>query len=511
MNKRILTILMASVLCLSFSGCSRSQSVSESESNIVLPEPSVEAQNMILGEQIASKPEVVTLYYVSGDGTSFSTINRTLIISPDENLCEEAVDALLYNTASPDRMSFLPPEMEVLDIDFSCGIATVSLSLDAHNIQNEQEYLMLLASISNTLLSIDGVRGVNLMIDNRCESISSLPIGTLTRPLEGITPAYAQYSAERDYFLESETGTITRIATLYFPTEIGEWFIPELREITFDSRDYASALIRALRVGPTEFSCAISAIPESADLLVDNPTITISASGERVIDLNFSGALRNYLAFSGIDEWELLGSVTLTLCSFVPELDAVRISIDGTPIERCTIGETERIFDEGLIHRSDFETIIGSTVTLHIPQSDGTLEAVERAVSMARTQSPLSLLYLLFDDILALENSAEVFPSDVYYDDILGIALEDGVATVNFSGNFYRQCQSLSEEGERGVIYAIVNTLCELDNITGVRFFIEGYSTETLSGSIYLRSVLMPNPGAVHAEPTPEPVLTETP
>lgn len=504
-------MVLAAVLCLTMSGCSTHPSASESESDIVLPEPSVGAQNMILGEQIASKPEVVTLYYVSGDSTSFSTINRTLIISPEESLCEETIDALLYNTASPDRMSFLPPEMEVLDVDFSCGIATINLSLDAHNIQSEQEYLMLLSTLSNTLLSLDGVRGVNLMIGDRCESISSLPVGALTRPLEGITPTYAQYSAERDYFLESETGTISRTAALYFPTGIGDWFVPELREIAFDSRDYASALIRALREGPSESSCAISAIPESADLLLDNPSVSVNASGERMIELNFSGALRNYLAFSGIDEWELIGSVTLTLCSFIPHLDAVRICIDNTPLTRCTIGETERVFEDGLIHRSDFDAFIGDVVTLYIPQTDGSLKAVERAVSMDSAQSPLSLLYALFDDILALENSEEFFPSDVYYEDILGVSLEDGVASVNLSANFYRQCQSLNEGGERSLIYAIVNTLCELDDVTGVRFYIEGYSAETLSGSIYLRDVLMPNPGAVRAESTQEPALTETP
>jgi len=503
MNKQHLAVLLITSLWLTMCGCSNRQSATDTESAIVLPEPSVPAPNMILGEQITSRPEVVTLYYVSGDGTSFSTINRTLFISSDESLYAEAVNALLFNVASPDKMSFLPPEMKVLDVDFSCGIVTVSLSLDAHGIQSEQEYLMLLSTLSNTLLSIEGVRGINLMIGDHCESISSLPVGTLTRISEGITPTYAQYSAERDYFLESETGTITRTATLYFPTEVGEWFVPELREITFDSRDYASALIRALRTGPQESACAITAIPEGADLLLDNPTITVNASGKRVVELNFSGALRNYLAFSNIDEWELAGSVALTLGSFIPELDAVRICIDGTPITGCTISDVALEFGDGLIRRSDFEAFIGGTVRLYLPQADGSLNAVERAVSMARAQSPLSLLYALFDSILANGN-AGIFPSDVYYDDILGVALNDGIASVNLSANFYRQCQDLDEKGESAVTYSIVNTLCELDSVTGVRFYIEGMSAETLAGDIYLRSILLPNPGAVCGEIAPE-------
>lgn len=511
MNKRMLSTLLSAALCLSLTGCSYRQSASETQTDIVLPEPSAQVQNMILGEQIAARPESVALHYVSGDGSSFSTITRTLVVSPGESLHEEAVDALLYNAASPDRMSFIPQEMQVIDTDYTCGVVTIDLSMDAHNIQSEQEYLMLLASISNTLLSMDNVRGVNVLVGNRSESIASLPVGTLTEALSGITPSYAQYSAERDYFLEAETGTIVRTATLYFPTSIGEWFIPELREITFDSSDYASALIRALRTGPTENACAISAIPESTDLLVDNPTMTVTALGERVMELNFSSTLRSYLAFSGIDEWELVGSIALTLCSFIPELDAVRICIDNEVITGCTIGETEKTFSDGLIHRSDFDAFIGSAVTLYLPQQNGSLEAAERAVSMVCAQSPLSLLYALFDDVLARDDSAGVFPSGVYYDDLLGLSLEDGVASVNLSANFYRQCQALDAAGESSVVYAIVNTLCELNEVSGVRFYVEGLAAETLAGNIYLESVLLPNPGAVRAESAEEPTAIQTP
>lgn len=511
MTKRILAGLLSAALVLSLCGCSGMPYAAESEPEIVLPEPAPEVQNMISGEMIASRPQSVALHYVSGDGSSFSTITRSLAVSAGESVYEEAVDALLYNAASPDRMSFIPPEMQVIDTDYACGIVSIDLSLDADNIQSKQEYLMLLASISNTLLSMDGVRGVNVLTDGRSESIASLPIGAQTAPLSGITPTYAQFSAERDYFLESETGTITRNAILYFPTEVGEWFVPELREITFDSSDYASALIRALRNGPSERSCAITAIPESADLLVDNPSMTVTSSGERVLELNFSPTLRSYLAFSAIDEWELIGSIALTLCSFIPRLDAVRICIDNEPITECTIGEENHYYADGLVRREDFSSFIGSAVTLYLPSADGALDAVERAVSMVRQQSPLSLLYALFDDILVRENGEEVFPSDVYYDDILGVSLENGVASVNLSANFYRQSQMLSDAGERGVVYAIVNTLCELDGVSGVRFYIEGVSAETLAGNIYLKSVLLPNPGIVREEPTVWPEATQTP
>ena len=76
----------------------------------------------------------------------------------------------------------------------------------------------------------------------------------------------------------------------------------------------------------------------------------------------------------------------------------------------------------------------------------------------------------------------------------------DGVATVNLSARFYSACQELDEARERTAVYAIVNTLCGLAGVDGVRFLIEGEGVETLSEYIYMRTVLLPNFGAVVAD-----------
>ena len=47
------------------------------------------------------------------------------------------------------------------------------------------------------------------------------------------------------------------------------------------------------------------------------------------------------------------------------------------------------------------------------------------------------------------------------------------------------------------LLYSMVDTLCEMDDINAVRFYVEGLSAETLAGGIYLKSPLMPNPGIV--------------
>lgn len=489
---------LTAALSLGLSGCaSLPYNVSEPAQEETLPEPDAQTDRMILGEQIYSEPKNILLYYVSGDETSFSSITRSITVSSGETFCEEAVNALINSAMLPDQASFIPIETSLLDVEFAGGIATVRLSLDVDEAQSEQEKLMLLASISNTLLSLESVRGVSLLVGSRQEPIADLPSGVLTQSISGITTAYAQYSAERDYFLESGTGTIERYAALYFPSTDGKYLVPELRKIEFDTSDYASVLIRALRAGPSELECAASAIPEGTDLLLENPVISINAVGERVLTLDFASTLMNYLAFSGMEEWNMLGSLTLTLCSFIPEIDALEIRVDGNAITGCNIGDSYVNFTDGLIRRSDFSKCIADAIGLYVPDESGKLEYVERAVTPLRAQSPRCRLDALIDEVLASQDNTEIFPTGVYYDDILGVEVQSGIASINLSGNFYRQSQTLDFTAERGVVYSIVNTLCMMEDIRGVRFYVEGRTAETLSGNVYLKTTLLPNPGLV--------------
>ena len=110
--------------------------------------------------------------------------------------------------------------------------------------------------------------------------------------------------------------------------------------------------------------------------------------------------------------------------------------------------------------------------------------------------SPRSLLKGLIE---CADGSALRFPipDGIQPFDILGVFVSDGVARVNLSGTFYRCCQILNAREERSLVYSMVNTLCQLEGIQGVRFYVEGRAAETLAGGIYLKSVLLPNPGIV--------------
>ena len=500
MRKVLALIALMTALCVALGGCVLRGPKAQSAGEISLPEPSDEPENMILGESMSGAMSEVTFYRAAQDFSGFTTYTQTLRTDAGASLAEAAVEALL---AAGTRAT---SDVRLLDFEFSRGTATVNLSIDAQNAASPQELLALEAAIGNTLLGIDGVRGVNVLVGGISAGCCQLPVGVQTQVTQSVTAAYAQMQAESERLKQPDAEPIERAALLYFPSSDGQWLLPELRAVSSGADGFASSLIDALKLGPLDERSAVASIPEGAELMEEGPVTESLGTGERVLTLNFSSALANYLAFSGVDVWQLAGSVTLTACSFLPELDAVRITVNGEPITMCAIGETILNFPDGLMRRRDFSGRVGSVATLYLLDDADRLSAVERPVSMRAALSPKSLLTELFS-FTGVESGYRLpLLTPVYPEDLLGVQVVGGVARVNLSANFYRSCQNLSPRAERDLIYAMVNTLCALEDIRAARFYIEGRAADTLAGSVYLRSVLLPNPGLV--APTPQPTPT---
>ena len=497
MRRIIPFIALLLAMAVLATGCALNRQESESIAEIPMPEPSDAPQNMILGERMGARNTPVTLYFARGDGASFTAVTRSVHTEPGGSLLEATVNALLTPGPVGQEMYFSTSDTRLLSFEYAARLATVNLSIDARNAQSEQELMALVTAIGNTLLSLEGVDGVNVLIGGQSERFSQLPLGVQTALVPSVTASYAQLQAERDHFMNGEV-SVSRTAALYFPSADGQWLVPELRTLSLSHPDFATDLIGALREGPAGRQ-GVASLPEGVELLETPRLITLS-SGEHALVINYSSTLANYLAFSGMEVWQLLASITLTMSSFIPEVDAVRVLVNGEAITVCEIdGEIMR-FAGGLIRRGDFVNRVGSPVTLYLADTDGALVPEERAVSRRAALSPRSVLETLFGCAGALEGPGLPLPAEIDARDILGIQVDGGIARINLSANFYRACQRLNPKDERSLVYAMVNTLCALADIRGVRFYVEGYSADTLAGNIYLKSTLLPNPGIVRAD-----------
>ena len=336
MRKVLALIALMTALCVALGGCVLRGPKAQSAGEISLPEPSDEPENMILGESMSGAMSEVTFYRAAQDFSGFTTYTQTLRTDAGASLAEAAVEALL---AAGTRAT---SDVRLLDFEFSRGTATVNLSIDAQNAASPQELLALEAAIGNTLLGIDGVRGVNVLVGGISAGCCQLPVGVQTQVTQSVTAAYAQMQAESERLKQPDAEPIERAALLYFPSSDGQWLLPELRAVSSGADGFASSLIDALKLGPLDERSAVASIPEGAELMEEGPVTESLGTGERVLTLNFSSALANYLAFSGVDVWQLAGSVTLTACSFLPA-DRIRRSLRPRRFPLCTSSPIRQI------------------------------------------------------------------------------------------------------------------------------------------------------------------------
>ncbi len=498
MTSRLRRCAALTLSCLlALSACSGGAQTAPEGAQLALPEPPEQEERQVLGDARAPYTRELTLYYAVEDSLDLTSVTRAIEVAQNETLAENTLLELLRILSGTGALRPASPANQLIDLEISCGIATVNLSLEAGVRQGDQDGLLLCAAIANTLLGLEGIDAVNLLVGGRSEAVCALPMGALDAPIDNLSALYAQLQSEQSRLLADPAAAIKRSAPLYFPSSDGKYLLPELRELSFTGGDFAAAILDALKAGPMVRACCFSAMPGNQELLSGAPEVWISPSGERVIDVNFSEMLPNYLAFAGVEAWQLYGSVVLSLCSFVPELDAVRICVDGAPVTECALGSGTLHFQDGLMRRGDFSARIGGAAALYFANPDGGLRRAERAMSRAAAASPKRILAEM---ILAGSPGGgleSVFPEGIVPEDILGVEVAGGVALVNLSGNFYSRCQMLDGAGERRLVYAMIDALAELPDIGAVRFVVEGMSVDTLVEDIYLRTTLLPDPGLV--------------
>lgn len=462
-----------------------------------LPEPEAVTGEMILGEAEAEYFYEATLYYVGTDGLSLSQATRTLLVRAGATLPETALEALFDSSGSLAQAAVAPADTRLVSCELSGGVATVDLSIEARNVQSEQELLLMYLAIAGTLTAIDGIDGVNVLINGRQESVLGVPCGILDSGREDVMAAWAQAQAEAERYAGSAEGQVTRTAAVYYPAAGGEWLVPEAREITFAQEDCVDALLSALCAQPEDSACVVPLASEGA-LTAGEPSLNVTGAGERVLELNLSEDVFSRAVAAGVEPWQVCGALTVTMCSFVPELDAVRLSVGGTPLTEVERDGQTLSFADGLMRRRDFSGFVGSPARIFLADEGGALVTRDLALSRGAALSPRALLEaVLSEETAAALGACAPVSGGLDGTDVLGVRVEDGVAVANLSSRFYGACQALDEAGERTAVYAVVNTLCELPGVDAVQFLIEGESVETLAGTIYLRTVLLPNPGAV--------------
>lgn len=218
--------------------------------------------------------------------------------------------------------------------------------------------------------------------------------------------------------------------------------------------------MECLLSGPVSDDLA-SPFPEGVYLL-SQPTVE-----EGVCRVNLS---EKYGGLSGVELTLADYCIVLTLCQ-VPGVEAVSIDVEGSPIP---YRDRQLLRSNDVVLSGGEDQPLYLTVKLFFPRRSGGLAAEERNVLLTEQDTPVTAV------LNALLSGPETqglffpFPEEAH---ILSAWVENGNCYVDFDTPFLdREPESAAQAQQ--LLYAIVNTLCQLPDVGAVQILVEGEAPE---------------------------------
>lgn len=237
------------------------------------------------------------------------------------------------------------------------------------------------------------------------------------------------------------------------------------------------------------------AIPGLVELLMQQPqsdTLTTPLPGglrlldwqleEGVLQLDLS---EHYYSLSGVDLTLADTCLTLTLCQ-LEEVESVYLTVEGHELPYRTI---QQLTAGDILVAGGADEPMAMNVDLWYLRQDGQSLGVERR-QIVKDVGQTTVEAVLSAWAQGPEESGlrAALPEDCR---ILSAEMSGGVCAVDLSAEFLEGLPR-SETTAALTIYALVNTLCELDGVEAVQLYVEGEPAPAV-GSLPLDRALIPD------------------
>ncbi len=512
MNKKRMRCALCAALCLILSvtmtGCVGGVDVLNKESGVTLP-PAATAHAAPTGDTNQEIAQTVLLYVPNVSGTRLIAQTERIVISAARHPAETTLRHL-FAFAGSDSAQPLSRDVSlqlspVNPVEVSGGIATVNLGASALTLSHGDFYVVCQA-IANTLTQWGDIRYVNVLVSSTQPGLdvgANVPMGCFVQNLNDSIDALT--AAAETLAAGPADRRVSLVAALYYPSFSGRGILAEARGVSFANRSKSvliEGLLDAMSQTPQQIS-NVPALPNLTAYLSETPVVQeIAVTGGQRAVLRFQQSFNDALIASGVPRSVMMAAITYTLSGFVPGINGVTVYIGEELISSVVpggvyegAGETIAFSNE-VMRRSDFSRFLLDNCTLYFSDGTGRLTAVRRPVPYYETRSARYLIGCLMQGpqlVDGISDTHAVLPPDLGDADLLGVGLDGSVMVLNFSQHFASAARECDAEAERLLVYAIVNTLCELPAVRGVSFFINGTQPETLSGGLYLPGDFLKN------------------
>ena len=507
--KRSLLVSMLALVLLILPACTVTEE--QTQAAVVLPTPQLPYVAPI-GDATLEYQAEATLYLPRFDSARLVSFTETITFSAARLDAESIIRALISH-AGNGIASPLGGEVKLSlyganPVEVSGSIATVNLAASALQLDRKTLYLCGQA-IANTLSELSHIQYVNLLVMDKqlgLDVAATLPSGAFTRSMiSDIGAVYDQLASHRVQAGEDPSQKqVATTATLYYPLTTVNGVIAEARNITFSSLALESMILQLLEEladGPAIISGS-SPLPLLADILSETPrVIQRQDGGGLIVSLLFENTLLDMLDAVGVPRASLYGSLCYTLTTCIPNITGLMIQVGGERVEHVMLTATEGIlFPEGLMLRSHFAPLLMDMATLYFADQDSQqLVRIQRPVPFYQRTNPRALLLALFRGPTAADSGQNHLPitagtalSDA---DIIGISLIDQTLVINLSTNFMQAGKGLTQQQDRLLAYAMVNTLLEDKRANRICFFVGGKVPDGFTGEIDWKGLFYVNFG----------------
>jgi len=446
--------------------------------------------------------QTVLLYLPSADGTRLTAVPVPASLSISRHSAE-GLCRLLFSAEGNEAVRALPEDVQLSGtqpVEVSGDVATVSLAASALRL-NHEELFTVCQAVANTLCQFGDVQYVNVLINGvqpGLDVAATLPAGCFRENTRDDLGTLWNRAASG-----KTASRYTVAAALYYPAAGARGVVCEARPLSFDSLEEGEmlrTLLAALHAGPVSLQ-GLPSYPDFQQYLTEEPKVT-HENGTRRAVLHFDTALNGAIIENGITRSIMVASLVYTITTFMPGVEEVEGHIGEETVSSLTpsatyIGAGETIvFDNGLMRRGDFASFLLDECTLYFATEQGRLQQVKRMVPFYESRNVRAVINQLVKGSQSYDSGEKlrpVLPSALRDADLIGVAFSEDMLILNFSENLVTLCQGMTQAEEKLMIYAIVNSLCDLQGVKRVQFLVNGTQPESLAGYMYLPGSFLPN------------------
>lgn len=499
LGKRILCGWMCiALLCLS--GCVSNTPVEKESVGYALPEVRSGPEAPV-GDSQTDKSISAVLYIPDETATRLNAVVQTVTIESGKTKAEALVEALLNlitesGFGSSSQQLRLTPVSNA--VETSRDLVTVNLHTSMRLLEAQEQFALRVAII-NTLTELPELNYVNILVYGRdigLDLAETIPTGVMARyPGNDIVSYWSRVDAER----MSLEGELERTVALYFISEDGGYMLGEVRNMIFTDRNpatFAKAILEEMAKGATRID-GVRTLAPPQDYYERDPVLLETDDGN-YIELHFHPGIEGYLSMRRSTFAMLLSSICYTLTGFIPKLEGIIVYVGGELVTEMEMMDgLPWVMQNGQITRESVPSLAADVCTVYYPLATGAgLYAVTRPIAQRQRTQPIALLRELMkppEDT----RLARALPEAITDADIIGLQIHDDTALLNVTRAFARACAGMTEVEERNMVYAIVNTLTEIEGVDRVRFFVDGTQSE-LAGHLFMGGEFLRHPGLVY-------------